>query len=346
MKLWRFCCFVLFVLVGLLATATAQEGEEVKEFPPGVFNNGQKYHLADYKGKVVFLFFFDPGWPEGKTIVSQKFSAEADQFAVKLKDKPYKLFAVGAGMPQAAFAYARLIGIKGIPVFADNLGIMQKRFGVKIAGQKTVRLVIVGPTGLPTGDEMMLQSSGPNEISYSKDVIQRALDKNPVEPKYNVKEYDTKLEPAIQAFEWSDYATGMKLLGPYRKSKSKTVAAAAGKLYDEVKKEGESWKAEADQAAEDKPVKAYDLYKKIAKTFPGTEMSKEVAPALKKLSANKTVLKELEARKDLAKLEAQLAQMAPAQSKQAAAACKLLAKRHPGTPTAEHAKALAADLGS
>jgi hypothetical protein len=338
---------LIFALVLCLpALAAAQEGEEVKEFPPGVFNNGQRYHLAEYKGKIVFLFFFDPVWPEGKTIVSQKFSAEAEQFAAKLKDKPYKFFAVGAGMPQAVFTYARLIGLKGIPVFADNLGIMQKRFGVKIAGQKTVRLVVVGPTGLPAEDVMMLQSSGPNEISYTKDAVQKAVDKHNAEPKYNFKDYDTKLEPALQAFEWNDYATGMKLLGPYRKSKNKTVAAAAGKLYDEIKKEGETWKTEADQAAEDKPVKAYDFYKKIARTFPGTELAKETAPALKKLSANKTVLKELEARKEMMKLEAQLGQMSPAQSKQAAALCKQLAKRHPGTPTAEHAKALAADLGS
>jgi hypothetical protein len=350
MKACLYSCLTFTILLVLPAVAAAQDkaGEELKDFPPGVFNNGQRYHLTDYKGKVVFLYFYDSAWvdPSAVKLVAQKFAAEANDAATKNKDKPYKFFAVGAGAPQAVFTYARLIGLKSaIPVFADNLGIMQKRYGQKIAGQKSVHLVVVGTTGSMMEDVTLLQSTGPSEYSYTKDAIPTALGKHTVEPKYNVKDYDPKLEPALQAFEWNDYATGMKLLSPLRKGKGK-VGKSAVKLYDEIKKEGESWKQEAEQAAEDKPVRAYDLYRQVAKVFAGTDLAKEVAAPLKKLAANKTVQKELEARKDMSRLEAQMAQMAPQQSKQAAALCKQLAKRHPGTPTAEHAKALAADLGS
>ncbi len=350
MKLFHRLCLVLVSLFSLLAIGLAadKQGEEVKDFPPGLFNNSQKYHLADYKGKVVFLYFFDSSWVDPnaiKQIIAPKFSAEANDAATKYKDKPYKFFAVGSGTSQQTFAYARLIGLKPlIPVFADNLGIMQKRYGQKIAGQKAVHLVVVGPSGSSMEDVTLLQSSGANEYSYAKNAIPTALEKHTVEPKFNVKDYDPKLEPAVQAFEGNDYVMGMKLLRPL-KGKGK-LGKATAKLYDEVKKEGESWKEQADQAKEDKPVLAYDLYKKVQKVFPETALAKEVGPALKELAKNKALLKELEARKDMAKLDEQLARMPPTQSKYAAEECKKFAKRHPGTPTAEQAKTLAAELGS
>ena len=351
MKISHYLCLVFICLFSLPAAAAAQakDGEEIKDFPPGLFSDRQNHHLTDYKGKVVFLYFFDSSWVDPGSIkfVAQKFAGLANDAATKYKDKPYKFFAVGSGTSQQAFTYAsRYIGLKPvIPVFADNLGIMQKRYGQKIAGQKAVHLVVIGTGGSMMEDVMLLQSAGANELSYSKDAIQTALDKHHGEPKFNVKDYDSKLEPAIQAFEWNDYVTGMKLLNPLRKGKGK-VAQSGAKLYDEIKKEGESWKEQADQAKDDKPVLAYDLYKKVQKAFAGTDLAKEVGPPLKEMAKNKALLKELEARKDMARLDAQLAQMTPTQSKQAAALCKQFAKKHAGTPTGEQAKALAAELGS
>jgi peroxiredoxin len=350
MKFSYYSCLVCLLLLSLPAAAAAQakDGEELKDFPPGQFSDRQKYHLTDYKGKVVVLYFFDSAWVEPSAIklVAQKFAAEANEAANKYKDKPYKFFAVGSGTSQQAFRYANIIGLKPvIPVFADNLGILQKRYGQKIAGQKAIHVVVIGTGGSMMDDITLLQNTGANEYSYTKNGIQMALDKHNVEPKYSAKDYDPKLEPALQAFELNDYGTGMKLLSPLLTSKGK-LAKSAVKLYDEVKKEGEAWKEQADQAKEDKPVLAYDLYKKVQKTFTGTKLAKEVGAPLKELAKNKTLLKELDARKELARLDAQLAQMTPAQSKMAADECKKFAKRHAGTPSGEYAKALAAEIGS
>ena len=136
----------------------------------------------------------------------------------------------------------------------------------------------------------------------------------------------------------------MKLLTPLRtKSASKKVKASATQLYDELKKQGEAWKDEADKATEEQPVLAYDLYKRITRLFPKDDLAKEVAEPLKALKANKTVHRELEARKDMAKLDVQLTQLSM-RSKQAATLLKGLAKRFPGTPTGKHAEAMAKEL--
>jgi peroxiredoxin len=326
------------------AAAQGKLGEESKDFPPVAFNNGQKYHLSDFKGKVVVLYLFDGTWKESK-----RFVVNANEVVKKYKDQPIKFFAVGAGTPPvAAFAFARGTGL-AMPTFADNLGLLQSRVGQKIAGQKTVRFVVIGPEGLIVEEGLILMSSGPNEISMTKSAVDMALDKQKVEWKYNVKDFDPKLEPALQAFEWNQYEAGMKLLAPLRKSKAKgkkseALVKSADLLYAEIKKQGEAWKEEADQAAEEKPIKAYDLYLKVRHVFAGDEMAKEVAASLKKLAANKTVAKELAARKEMLKLEGQLAQMSMVQRAQAASLCKALAKRFPGTPTADEAQSLAKEL--
>jgi hypothetical protein len=36
-------------------------GETAPDFPPGSFTDGAAYRLSDLKGKVVVLYFFEPG---------------------------------------------------------------------------------------------------------------------------------------------------------------------------------------------------------------------------------------------------------------------------------------------
>ena len=88
--------------------------------------------------------------------------------------------------------------------------------------------------------------------------------------RYKGKGYDAKLEPILDLLEWGQHAQGLKLLGPQRKSPTKALAESANKLYDAVKEEGQEWVAEAEKLAGTDPVRAYDLYAKVAAVFGAT----------------------------------------------------------------------------
>jgi AhpC/TSA family len=333
---------VLLFLVPVLACGQ-DKSEESADFPPGVFSNGQKYHLADFKGKVVVLLFFDGTW-QLSGLPGPVMTQITDPVR-KYRGEPFKFIVVASGArPAAAAAFARGLGLN-LPVFSDSLALLEKRFGLTVAGRKSVRFIVLSPTGSEAGSGTIAESTGANNFTYYKDVVEQILSKQSAEWKYSAKDYDAKLEPALKEFEWGQYEAGMKLLTPLRtKSPSKKVKASADQLYDELKKQGAAWKDEAEKAAEEQPVLAYDLYARINRLFAKDDLAKEVAEPLKTLKANKTVHRELEARKDMAKLDVQLTQLSMAQRKQAATLLKGLAKRFPETPTAKHAEAMAKEL--
>ena len=41
------------------AFAAGNYGEEAAEFPPGAFNDGGRYQVSDFKGKVLVLYFYE-----------------------------------------------------------------------------------------------------------------------------------------------------------------------------------------------------------------------------------------------------------------------------------------------
>lgn len=52
-------CAALFL--GGPADGQVKFGETAPDFPPGVFTDGNQYRLSDFKGKVVFLYFYEAG---------------------------------------------------------------------------------------------------------------------------------------------------------------------------------------------------------------------------------------------------------------------------------------------
>ena len=110
-------------------------------------------------------------------------------------------------------------------------------------------------------------------------------------------DYDAKLRPALDAFEWGHWEAGMKLLAPLRRSPTKPVAESANKLFAELKKEAEGWKAEADKEAASDPLKAHDLYAKVAAAFPTDPLGQAAEGAKRRLAGTKAVGAELAARK-------------------------------------------------
>jgi hypothetical protein len=247
-------------------------------------------------------------------------------------DKPVKFIAVGANDNFSdVSAYVAQTRI-AMPIFADNLGLMQSRYGMKISLQNITQIRVIDPAG--------------NIVAQRLDeaTLNRVIEETKPAWKYKDKGYDAKLAQAVEAFEWGQYAAGLKLLSTPRRSPNKALAGSANMLYTAVKEEVAKWKEEADGLAASDPIKAYDLYQKIAASLPGDALAKTASAAAGKLAREKAVAAELAARKVYNLTEAGLARMVPQQKKQAATSFEAIAKKYGTTPTGEKAAALAKEL--
>jgi hypothetical protein len=242
-----------------------------------------------------------------------------------------RFFAVAAGDTlQQAKQYAG--GTKlAMPVFADPLSLMEKRYGQSISLQNIYQFRVIGPDGTISGHRME-----PADID-------RAL--ADVKLKFNPDDYHAKVRPAVDLFEWNQYPAGMKSLRTLLKHKDKAVAESATKLLEVVKAEGEQWLGDATKAEDGDPVKAYDNYAKVAAAFGTDELGKKGAEGVKKLKNNDKVKAELDARKMFDKV---LNAMAMATSNQRGEVAKFaagIAKKYPETPTGKRAGELQQELG-
>jgi peroxiredoxin len=306
-----------------------QLGTPAPDFPPGVSTDGTSIHLSDFVGKVVVLWFFEKQCP--RCIASVP---EGNALVKACKDRPVKFIAISPGSTIAeAVAFRQQTGLV-MPIFADSLRLMEKRYGFQISLRNISQFRILSTDGKIVGVQM------------DPGLIDRTLADTRAHWKYKSLGYDARLFPALEAFEWGQYTQGMKLLGPARKSFDRTAAESANKLFDEVKKEGEAWKAEGDKWADSDAVQAYDSYSKVASVFAGDELGKSVAEPLKTLTANKTVTSELAARKAFVAIESGLSQTTPMQKPMAIKALQDFARKYPKTPTGDRAAALATELGN
>jgi peroxiredoxin len=329
----RFIAFLTFALVSAsLAPVGAQQrlGDPSPDLPPGPFTDGGQYKLSDFKDKLVVLYFFEtnPRCKNCRTVIPER-NAVVQAF----KGKPVMFLGIAANvtLPQAQ-AFVQQTGL-AMPVFADSLGLMQNRYGFKIALENIWQMRVIGPNGgLEAGD-------------MSKATIEKVIDKTGVKAKYPVADYDNKLKPALEMLEFGHYGPGLKALAPYSRVSNKAVAEGAKKLIAEVKAEVNKWKVDAEDAAGIEPLKAYDLYKKIAAALPTDELGKGAAAAAKKLAADKTIAPELAARKAFADIVQNMGQVNAAGRPAILQSCKSITKKYPGTPTADKADDLYKELG-
>jgi hypothetical protein len=248
-------------------------------------------------------------------------------------DKPVKFIAVSPGSTLADVTLYQQRNQVAMPIFADSQRVMDKRYGFEISIKNVMQFRVITADGQIVGREM------------SAALIDKVLADSKASWKYKGQTYDAKLGPALDAFEWGQYAQGAKLLTAARKSTNKALAESANKFFDELKKDGETWKTEADNSAETDPVKAYDSYSRVASVFAGDELGKSVAEPVKKLAANKTVSSELAARKGFAPIESTLGKATPAQKPLAIKALQDFSKKYSNTPTGDKAAAFAKELG-
>jgi peroxiredoxin len=317
---------LLLTLATPAALAAGKAGEKAPDFPPGLFIDGRHYSLTDLQGKAVVLFFYEQDCPTCRGLIPKR-----NEVVEQYKDKPIKFIAVAAGDSiREAQAYVRETHLD-MPVFADNLSLMEKRYGEKISLQNIYQFRVIGPTGAI------------EEYRMEPAAIDKVLAR--VKWKYKGDGYDPRLDPAIDRLEWGLYVDGMRLLKPCLKNSNKDLAASAKKLYDALHAEGEQWLTDAEKAEQDeKPVEAYDLYTRVSTAFAGEDLAKRAAAPLKKLAASTPVRNELAARQMYEQLCTGASRATPRQRDQVASFAASIATKYPNCPTAEKAKQVAQEL--
>jgi hypothetical protein len=315
--------FGLVIALNLPAQAqvivTVRIGEPAPEMPPGLFTDGGQYHLGDFRGKVLVVFFFDGSLKE-----TRQFIVKNSESIRALKSQPIRFLAVASNvtLPQAKAIQAET-GL-AVPVFVDSLGLMAARYNFKISNQNIWQVRQIGPTSKIEG------------LTMDKESLEKLIEAGRAEFKYKPTSYDAKLRPALDLLEIGQVSAGLKLLAPLSKSSNKNLADPAKTLMGEWKTEAEKWKSEADDNTVVDPLKAHDLYQKIATTLPASEdLAKNAAAAAKKLTTDKAVAAELAARKSYTALIQSMGNVTALTGRPAiAASCKALLKKHPNTPTA------------
>lgn len=326
MKRVIFAAFLFAFATSVFAAGNA--GEKAADFPPGLFIDGRRYSLADLEGKAVVLFFYEQDCPRCRGAIPER-----NKIVEQYKDKPVKFIAIAAGDSMVeARGYVSATKL-AMPVFADPLSLMEKRYGTQISLQNIWQFRVIGPDGVIM------------EYRMEPAAIDKALAK--VKWKYKDQGYHASLANPIELLEWNQYEQGAAALKPFLKSSKKDVAESASKLFASLKEQGEAWLAAAEKAAsEENPVEAFDLYTRVSKVFAGDELAKKAAEPLKKLAATPAVKDELAARTMFDRLNQGAAQARPQQRDQVAQFAQQIATKYPKTPTGMKAAEIAKEIGS
>lgn len=309
-----------------MLAAALPAAADVKDFPPGSFNDGQRYSLEDMKGKVVVLFFYEQNCPRCTGEIPNR-NKVVDQFA----GKPVKFFAIGAGdtlMETKSYVTGNRLKMTS---FSDVFGVMQYRYGTgQISLQNIWQFRVIGPKG-----DVVANSMDPADI-------ERAL--SGAIWKFKDGGYDQRLMPIIDALEWGQYVPAVRELKKYTKGGNKATQESANKLWDTLKTEAKGWMDEAAKAVETDPVKAYDTYTKVSAAFVGDDLGKEADAGLKSLAKNQAVTDELAARKMFELFYTASSKAMPQQKPQFIQQAQAIAKKYPETPTGKKAASLATEL--
>ena len=311
------------------APAQGKFGEDAPDFPPGVFNDGKHYRLEDFRGKTVVLYFYEKQCPSCRASVPKR-----NQVVEAYKGKPVKFIAVAAGdtLPEAK-SYAGQTGL-AMPVYADAMSLMEKRYGFSISLNNIWQFRVIGPDGKVAGYKM---EAGDQHLEKAVAASQW---------KYTDHGYDARLAPAIDLLEWGQYEAGMTRLRPHLKNANAELAASAQKLYDALKAEGEQWLAQAAELESSDPAAAHDLYARVAAVFAGDELAGKAKEPVARLRALPAVKDELAARQMYGGFLNVLSQATPAKKDKLVEAGQRIVKKYPSTPTAARVSEVLKEVGA
>lgn len=322
----RFIAFASVVLVACTLASAQQERDKPADFPPGLFNDGGRYTLADCEGKAVVLFFYEQNCPSCRNLIPQR-SALVQQF----KDKPVRFFAVAAGDTlQEAAKYVGSTGL-AMPTFADSLSIMERRYGMQISLQNIYQFRFYDGSGRLVSHQWNAES------------VEKAL--SGAKWKYKDEHNDPRLAAVVDLLEWNQHALAIPRLRPLLKAPNKQLAENAGKLMEALKAEATQWKEKADAAVDGDPVTAFDLYTKVQACFAQEDLGKQSAEALKKLKSNKAVVDELAARRLFDQLCAGASRAKADQRAAVADFANGIVKKYPETPTGKRVAEFVKEIG-
>lgn len=252
------------------------------------------------------------------------------------KGKPVKFIAVAANMtPVEVRSYQAETGL-AMPVFVDTMGLLQARHGFKISLKNIWQIRVIDADG-------NLAWSG---IELKPEPIEKVLSASSPSRTYADLELDDKLAPVVELLEYRQYGPAAKQLAVHRKSASKSVQESVGKLQTALKKEGTAWTKEAKEAAASDPLKAYDLYKRVATVLPADELGKEAQKSLSALAKEPAVKNELSARLAYQKVTSAMGFATAVQRPAALKALNDFMKKHPNAQVSERAKVLAEELAN
>src|SRR5258708_35134938 len=106
-----------------------------------------------------------------------------------MQGKPVKFIAICSNAsPQEAAPYQKSTNLQ-MTVFADNLGIMQERYGFKISLQNIWQFRIIDAAGKVNG------------FNLDENTISNVIDKAPTEQKYLSMNLDAKFVPVLDLLE-------------------------------------------------------------------------------------------------------------------------------------------------
>ena len=216
--------------------------------------------------------------------------------------------------------------------FSDLFGVMQARYGMEISLQNIYQFRVIGPDG--------------TVVARNSDMNPADIEKALATAKWKYKDggYHAGLNPVIDQLEWGQYEAALRQLKPATKAGNKAIQESAGKLLAAVKDEAKGWLEEAARTSETDPVRAYDLYARVAACFAGDDLGKQADGALKTLAKNKAVTDELAARKMYDGIAAMSAKAQMGQKAQFVTQAAGIAKKYPEAPTGKLAATLAEDL--
>jgi peroxiredoxin len=313
------------------ASADADRQEELRrsvpEFPPGQFTDGGKYRLNDLAGKVVVLLFYDGADP--------RFAATAPNRAaiVRLfRDRPVAFFGVQTVTIDRAREDARRLELP-MPVFADTLGVLAVRYRATLTPPNSWHVVIIDPEGDVSHKEML-----PSAIESALKTAQWVYR----DPLVSV---DAKVTEAIDALEYGNYDGAARHINAVINGMDPKAAATARQILSELRAPALAWKELADRQVSTSPVAAYDLYARAALFLGGSDASKPVAEAIKRLETKPLVRSELAARVMLDALSAAVSRDQHMPKSDAIGYCHEIIRAHPATDVAQSLVGYLEDLG-
>lgn len=200
-----------------LSAEGGQFGDTAPEFPEGQFSDGKQYHVKDYRGQLLVLFFYEQKCPTCKASIKDR-----NKVVKQFQGKPVQFIAVGAGDSLSEVqAYVNETHL-AMPVFADEHSKMEKAYGFRISLNNIYKFRVIGPQGQivaydmkPETIEECLANLSSNQETVETDPVQNP-EANDTKGKTKTKSFSRDPavlnNQAVQAINNKDFNTAIEAL--------------------------------------------------------------------------------------------------------------------------------------